>query len=96
MIASFTIIQDQAQVCSDAFLSDLRKKRDYQKVYDELEKFKAIRVLESTWCFNRFEVAAKELKIHFENFIEDDDGQIVSQNASWSGMNMDVSPNDLP
>lgn len=32
---------------------DLRKQRDYKKLYDELAKFGAVRILKSLWCFNR-------------------------------------------
>lgn len=41
---------------------DLRKKRDYQKLYDELATFKAVRVLESVWCFNRARTTVVSLR----------------------------------
>ena len=44
---------------------DLRNKRDYQKLYTELEKFKALRVFESTWCFYRVNTSAEGLKNYF-------------------------------
>lgn len=51
------------------FLSyDLRKSRDYQKLYDELESFDAVRILESHWCFKRINTSAKGLKDHFTQF----------------------------
>jgi len=44
---------------------DLRKKRDYQKLYDELAKFQAVHILESLWCFNRANTNAEGLRNYF-------------------------------
>lgn len=41
---------------------DLRKSRNYQPLYDELENFGAVRILESTWCFKRMNTSAKGLR----------------------------------
>lgn len=84
------------------FLSyDLRGKRDYQPLYDELEKLGAIRMLESCWCFKRFNTNAKNLRDYFSNFIDGDDGLLVSQIAEvdgvpqWAGRRLDGNPNEL-
>lgn len=62
------------------FLSyDLRGERDYQKLYDELEKFHAVRILESDWCFKRINTDAKGLRDYFKRFIDEDDGLCVSE-----------------
>jgi len=56
------------------FLSyDLRKKRDYQKLHGVLSGFSGVRVLESTWCFNRRDTSAKSLREYFKGFIDADD-----------------------
>lgn len=53
------------------FLSyDLRKKRDYQKLYDELNRFKAVKILESLYCFNRYNTNAKDLRDYCEGVYE--------------------------
>lgn len=49
---------------------DLRSGRNYQKLYDELEKFNAVRILESLWCFHRYNTSAKGLRNYFKQFIE--------------------------
>lgn len=84
------------------FLSyDLRNKRDYQPLYDELKKFNAVRMLESCWCFNRINTDAQGLRNYFKQFVDSDDGLLVSQVAEinnvhqWAGWNLDGNPNDL-
>jgi len=78
------------------FLSyDLRKKRNYQPLYDELARFKAAHILESTWCFNSSNVDAAGLRDHFKRFIDTDDGIIVSQVSDWASYNTLRTPNDL-
>jgi hypothetical protein len=84
------------------FLSyDLRNKRDYQPLYDELEKFNAVRVLESCWCFKSIKANAISLRDHFKNFVDGDDGLLISQVAEadgtyqWASCNLDGSPNKL-
>ncbi|GAB2617338.1 hypothetical protein [Belliella aquatica] len=74
---------------------DLRKGRDYQKIYDELEKFNAVRVLESTWCFNRLNTSAPQLRNYFKKFIDKDDGLLVVESKMWASRKTDGSPKDL-
>lgn len=78
------------------FLSyDLRGERDYQTLYDELEKFHAVRILESDWCFKRIDTNAVELREHFKRFIDKDDGLCVSEVTNWATYNALGTPNDL-
>lgn len=74
---------------------DLRANSNYQKLYDELNKYDAVRILESTWCFKRFNTTAKDLRGYFTNYIDSDDGLIVSEVSDWSSVNTDGTPNDL-
>lgn len=74
---------------------DLRKQRNYKPLYDELASMKAVRILESMWCFRRFETNAENLRDHFRNFIDNDDGLMVSMVTDWAGLNVQGSPNDL-
>jgi hypothetical protein len=79
--------EDTEYWCSMAlyFLEyDLRKQRDYQKLYDELARFKAVRILESLWCFKRVNTTAKGLRDHFKQFIDADDALCVSEVSSWA------------
>jgi hypothetical protein len=81
------------------FLSyDLRKQRNYQTLYDELKKFQAVRFLESDWAFKRINTTAAGLRDHFRQFIDADDGLMVSEiaNASWAGWKLLGDPNKLP
>ncbi len=78
------------------FLSyDLRKQRNYQPLYDELAKFNAKRVLESLWCFKRFNTTAAALRDHFRQFIDQDDGLVVAEVTDWATRNTLGTPNDL-
>jgi hypothetical protein len=74
---------------------DLRNSRDYQKLYDELEKFDAVRVLESQWAFKRDETSTAELRDHFKQFIDSDDGLSIIKSAGWATLNADKTPKDL-
>ncbi|MAN03263.1 MAG: hypothetical protein CMI36_13330 [Owenweeksia sp.] len=74
---------------------DLRNKRDYQKLYTELEKFKALRVFESTWCFYRVNTSAEGLKNYFCQFIDSDDGLLVSESSGWATYKAQKTPNNL-
>ena len=79
------------------FLSyDLRNEKDYQTLYDELEKYKAVRMLKSDWCFKYPEKdASVKLRDHFKSFIDKDDGIIVSEVIGWASFNAENSPNNL-
>lgn len=78
------------------FLSyDLVKGKDYDKIYKELEKFNALRVLESVWCFKRFNTSSKDLRDHFKNFIDNDDRLLVNESLDWATFNALKTPNDL-
>ena len=72
---------------------DLRKPfRDYQPLYDELARFKAIRVLQSLWAFQRLNTSAVGLRDHFRQFIDADDGLIVCEVSDWATYNTLGSP----
>ncbi len=78
------------------FLSyDLRNNRDYQSLYDELNNFNAVRILESMWCFNRVNTNAKNLRDYFKNYIDSDDGIAVSEVNDWATYKALKTPNDL-
>ena len=80
---------------------DLRNGKDYQKLYDELNKINAVRMLESCWCFKRFNTDSKNIRDYFKEFIDRDDGLLISQIAEiesvpqWAGCNLDGNPNQL-
>ncbi len=74
---------------------DLRKSRNYQPLYDELKKFNAVRILESTWSFERINTSASGLRDYFKRFIDSDDGLMVSEVTNWASYNTLGTPNDL-
>ncbi|WP_040248033.1 hypothetical protein [Psychroserpens mesophilus] len=74
---------------------DLRDSQDYQKLYDELKRFKAIQVLVSLYCLKYQNDKTEELCNHFKKFIDGDDGLIVIKSAFWAGVNLDNSPNNI-
>lgn len=75
---------------------DLRKKRDYQKLYDELAKFQAVHILESLWCFNRVNTSAAGLRDYFKTFVDSDDALCVSEVTDWATWNTLGVPSELP
>ena len=74
---------------------DLRKSKNYDSLYKELDSFNAVRILDSTWCFNRVNTSSKGLRDYFKKFIDSDDGLIVSEVDSWASTRTDGTPNDL-
>ena len=78
------------------FLSyDLRKSRNYQKLYDELANFNAVRILESQWCFKRVNTNSEKLRDYFRQYIDSDDGICVSEVTDWATGATDGNPNQL-
>lgn len=74
---------------------DLRKARNYQRLYDELNRFQAVRILESLWCFHRSQTTVTGLRDHFAQFIDQDDGLIVSEVTNWATRGVLRTPKDL-
>jgi hypothetical protein len=75
---------------------DLRSPvRNYQPLYDELARFRAVRILESLWAFQRFDTSAEGLRNHFMRFIDSDDGLIVCQVSEWATYNTLDTPQKL-
>ncbi|KAB2518032.1 hypothetical protein F8N49_23235 [Pseudomonas sp. GXM4] len=74
---------------------DLRKQRNYKALYDKLAEFDAVRILESLWCFKREQTNAKGLCQYFTQFLDGDDGIIVSEVVDWASWNVQGDPNSL-
>lgn len=75
---------------------DLRNRRDYQVLYDELKRLNAVRILESTWCLKLSQTTTSEsVRNHFKNYIDHDDAIIVSQVTDWASYNTDGHPKQL-
>ena len=74
---------------------DLRKSRNYQPLYDELARFNAVRVLESSWCFNRVNTTCSNLRDHFKQFIDADDGLSIVEVTDWATYKAIGTPKDL-
>lgn len=76
---------------------DLRKQgRDYKLLYAELEEWGAIRVLQSTWCLKLKNYKTPEaLLSHFKNFIDANDGLMVSVMNDWDAFKPLANPASL-
>ena len=74
---------------------DLRKAKNYQKLYDEYKNFNSVKILQSTWCFNRINTSSPELRDYFKKFIDFDDGLIVSEVSDWASYSTNGTPKDL-
>ena len=74
---------------------DLRKERNYQTLYDELNRLKAIQVLESCWCLKIDGSSTVEIRDHFKKFIDANDGIMVSEISDWASYNTNGHPNQL-
>lgn len=74
---------------------DLRKQRNYKPLYEELARLKAVRILESLWCFKRINTNTTGLRNHFMTFVDNDDGLTVSEVTSWATFNAQGMPSQL-
>lgn len=74
---------------------ELRKKRDYSRIIEELESFNAKRILNSYWCFNRVNTTAENLCNHFRKFIDSDDAIVVTEATDWASVGTKNTPNNL-
>ena len=76
---------------------DLRKRRDYQTLYDELARLGARRCLRSFWLVRRTNTDAEGLREHLKRFIDADDGVFVAAlgNNQWASFNVEATPHDL-
>ena len=80
------------------FLSyDLHKEPEdeYKKLWDELRKFKAVRILESDWCFKRLNTNAEGLRDHFLQFMHARDWLFIAEVADWASYRGKCTPLDL-
>lgn len=75
---------------------DLNKQKNYQKLYAELDSFKAVRIVDSTWCFKRVNTNSQSLRDYFKAFIDKDDSIIISEVTDWASFNTVGNPNQLP
>ena len=70
---------------------DLRNQKDYPKLYDELNRFGAKPILESTWCMNLHDSnTAVMVRDHYAKFIDSDDAIMVSEVTSWASRNVKI------
>jgi len=74
---------------------DLRKQRNYQALYDELARFGAVRMLESSWCFHVSNSTAAKVRDHFKLFIDTDDGLWVAAVTEWATVGVRQTPKNL-
>ncbi len=74
---------------------DLRGDRDYGDLYDELSDVGAVRVLESTWCFEGVETSCEKVRDHLKQYIDSDDGLCVVKKKGWATYGAESTPNDL-
>jgi hypothetical protein len=74
---------------------DLRKVRDYSRLTDELTKFGARRILQSSWCLARINTTSTALRDYFRQFIDADDGLCVSEVKDWATYGTLSTPDKL-
>ena len=72
---------------------DLRGERDYETLHAELESLGGIKVLKSLWSLKlNDEVDCKTLRDHLLEFMDEDDGLIVSQVVAYAYSHVDNAP----
>lgn len=76
---------------------DLHNKRNYQPLYDALERLGAVRILESVWLLST-SMGAGELREHLRQFIDGDDSLVVIEllyGADWSAVRVKKTGSDF-
>ncbi len=72
---------------------DLRGEKDYETLYDELNRLNGIRVLESLWSLRLNDnTNCESLRDHLLQFMDNDDGLIVSEVNAYAGNRVDNRP----
>lgn len=75
---------------------DLRGDRDYQTLYDELNRLNGIRVLESLWSLKLNDnTDCPSLRDHLKQYIDNDDGIIVSEVVAYAYSHVDNKPHSF-
>ena len=75
---------------------DLRGDRDYQTLYDELNRLHGIRVLESLWSLKLNDnTDCESVRDHLKQFIDSDDGIIVSEVVAYAYSHVDNKPHSF-
>lgn len=74
---------------------DKRGTYDYEELYEELSKYNAVAVLESTWCFEISGTTCTALRDHFKQFLDSDDGLLITESSSWASSKTNGTPKDL-
>lgn len=74
---------------------DLRGGGEYGPLYAELDRFNAVRILESQWCFNRVNTSASGLRDHFKKFIDANDGLALAEVSDWATFGARGTPKNL-
>ena len=73
---------------------DLRNQKDYQKLYDELNRLNAKPILASTWGVKLSDSNTPVMvRDHFAKFIDFDDAIMVSEVCNWAARNIKSDPN---
>ncbi len=64
---------------------DLRQDEEaYSRLYDELHKNNAVRMLEYQWCFMEGNSSAPQLRDHFRQFVHPGDSLTVLEISDWA------------
>ena len=61
--------------------------KDYQVLYDELERLGAERVLLSQWAVNRTKTSCGGLRDYLRKFIDSNDRLLVTELGEWAACN---------
>lgn len=73
--------------------------RNYKPLYDELARFGAHRMLQSSWFFKRTGTNAVHLRDHFKQFIDSNDGlwvaEVASTGSAWATYRTQSNPNTV-
>jgi CRISPR-associated endonuclease Cas2 len=72
---------------------DLKKTKDYQKLFDALKKLGACKPLLSVWVVNST-FSAKQLVEHLKQFIDSDDKLLVVEATTWASLHLTKAEND--
>lgn len=68
---------------------------DYKNFYKQLERLRAVKVLDSIYCIKYRDFKTNELLQFFQKFLGKNDGLLVVKSSLWVGKNLIETPNGL-
>jgi hypothetical protein len=93
-VGSFSISEREFFMAVYFIEYDLRKSKDYSSLIKAIESLGGVRHLKSAWSIKHSNTTCELLAKHLHQYIDADDGLIVSQVLDWAHYKLEASPHN--